>query len=337
MNEKIETNKEKILKAAESVLNLEMDAIGKVIEHLDDHFIEAVNLILNTRGRLIISGIGKSGIVGRKIAATMASTGTPAYFLHPAEGFHGDLGLILPFDIVMLISNSGETEEIVNLLPALKKIGIKLISLTSCRDCTLSRKCDVAIITGVKDEADPLNLVPTSSTTSAMALGDALAVVLLIERGFKEGDFAKFHPGGSLGKQLLLKLSDLAFENENNPVVSDDCKFSDAQYVLMKKHLGAVNIVDSENNLVGIITDGDVRRLLERSRDSTIHDIMDLPVSEVMTKNPKSMQHDILAVEGLAFMQKNQISQLPLVDDDGKAVGLVRLLDLTKAGLRNPS
>ena len=334
MIENIESSKDKILKAAGSVLKLEMDAINKVIEHLDDNFIEAVNLILNTRGRLIISGIGKSGIVGRKIAATMASTGTPAYFLHPAEGFHGDLGLILPFDIVMLISNSGETEEIVNLLPSLKKIGIKLISLTSCRDCTLARKSDVAIVTGVKDEADPLNLVPTSSTTSAMALGDALTVVLLIERGFKEGDFAKFHPGGSLGKQLLLKLSDLAFENESNPVVSADCKFSDAQYVLMKKHLGAVSIVDSENKLIGIITDGDVRRLLERSRDSTINDIMELPVKEVMTKNPKSMRHDILAVEGLAFMQKNLISQLPLVDDEGKAVGLVRLLDLTKAGLR---
>lgn len=334
MNEKSDTSRNEIISSAKSVLDKEIQALEKARELIDDEFVKAVEMVLENRGRFIIAGIGKSGIVGRKIAATMASTGTPAYFLHPAEGFHGDLGLILQNDIVMLISHSGETEEIINLLPSLKKIGVKLISITKSRDCIIARKCDISLVTGTIGEADPMNIVPTSSSIATMALGDALSVALLIKRGFKEGDFALFHPGGALGKQLLLTVSDLSFEGDENPVVSVDSKFEDAQYILMKKHLGAVNVIDSNGFLVGIITDGDVRRLLEKNKSSTINEILQLPVMEVMTKTPKSMNREALAIEALSFMQNHLISQLPLVDDDGKSVGLARLLDLTRAGLR---
>jgi arabinose-5-phosphate isomerase len=322
-----------VLDVARKVLMTENEALTIVASQLDDDFLKTVDLILSLRGRLIVTGIGKSGIVGRKISATLASTGTPAYFLHPAEGFHGDLGLILSNDAVMMISNSGETEEILNLLPSLQRIKVKLISLTAKRDCTLARKADVSLVTGVLNEADPMNLVPTSTTTAAMALGDALAVALLMKRGFEEGDFAQFHPGGSLGRKLLLKLSDLAFEGKDNPVVFHSAIFREAHHVLMKKHLGAVSVVDSNGKLIGIITDGDVRRLLENNESLTISEIMQQPVEKVMTANPKNMHRDTLAVEGLAFMHKYLISQLPLVDDDGKSVGLVRLLDLIKAGI----
>jgi len=334
MNEKSDISRNEIISSAKSVLDKEIQALEKARDLIDDEFIKAVEMVLESRGRFIISGIGKSGIVGRKIAATLASTGTPAYFLHPAEGFHGDLGLILQNDIVMLISHSGETEEIINLLPSLKKIGVKLISITRTSDCLIARKCDISLVTGTTGEADPMNIVPTSSSTATMALGDALSVALLIKRGFKEGDFALFHPGGALGKRLLLSVSDLSFEGDENPVVSVDSKFEDAQYILMKKHLGAVNIIDSKGMLVGIITDGDVRRLLEKNKSSTINEILQLPVVDVMTKAPKSINREALAIEALSFMQKHLISQLPLVDDDGKSVGLVRLLDLTRAGLR---
>lgn len=328
-----ETGNIDILEVARCVLNKENDAIRILSEYLDDEFVNAVDLILNLRGRLIITGIGKSGIVGRKIAATLASTGTPAYFLHPAEGFHGDLGLILSNDAVMMISNSGETEEILNLLPSFKHISIKLISITASRECTLARKSDVSLITGVHSEADPMNLVPTSSAIATMALGDALAVALLTKRGFAEGDFAQFHPGGALGRKLLLKLTDLSFEGDDHPVVTENSIFRNAYNELMKKHLGAVNVVNDKGELVGIITDGDVRRLLEQNENLTINEIMKQPVFEIMTKNPKNLHRDTLAIEGLAFMQKYLISQLPIVDDHGKAVGLVRLLDMTKAGL----
>lgn len=330
----MEIDRNEILESAKSVLDKEIQALNIARDLIDDEFIKAVEMVLANRGRFIIVGIGKSGIVGRKIAATLASTGTPAYFMHPAEGFHGDLGLILPNDIVMLISHSGETEEIINLLPSLKKIGVKLISITRGRDCLIARKCDIALVTGTTDEADPMNIVPTSSSTATMALGDALSVALLIQRGFKEGDFAQFHPGGALGKKLLLLVTDLSFEGDDNPVVSLDSKFENAQYILMKKHLGAVNVTDSNGVLVGIVTDGDVRRLLEKNKTSTINDILQLPVEDVMTKNPKSINRDKLAIEALLFMQKHLISQLPIVDDDGKSVGLLRLLDLTRAGLR---
>jgi len=321
------------LSTARDVIAKEIESLKTVEKQLDENFEKAVALILNIHGRLIIAGIGKSGIVGRKIAATMASTGTPAYFLHPAEGFHGDLGLILPGDIVMLISNSGETEEIINLLPSLKKIGVKLVSITATRECTLARKCDISLTTGLVREADPMNLVPTSSTIAAMALGDALTVALLIKRGFAEGDFAQFHPGGSLGRKLLLSLADLAFEGEDAPVVSENSLFKEAHYVLMKNHLGAVCVVDGEGKLKGLITDGDVRRLLESKKEMTINQIMELPVKEVMTPNPKRMNRDTLAVEGLAFMHSLMISQLPIVDDNNVVTGLVRILDLIRAGL----
>lgn len=333
MSEKPE-NKKNPNQVAKDVISLEIESLRVVERSLDENFEKAVEMILNLRGRLIITGIGKSGIVGRKIAATMASTGTPAYYLHPAEGFHGDLGLILPGDIVMLISNSGETEEIINLLPSFKKIGVTLISITASRECTLARKSDIALTTGKVREADPMNLVPTSSTIAGMALGDALAIALLIQRGFAEGDFAQFHPGGSLGKKLLLSLADLAFEGDDAPVVNEDSLFREAHYVLMKKHLGAVCVTDSQGKLSGIVTDGDVRRLLEREKNTTINQIMDLPLRDVMTKNPKRMYRETLAVEGLAFMHKHMISQLPIVDDEDKVTGLVRLLDLTRAGLR---
>jgi arabinose-5-phosphate isomerase len=215
----------------------------------------------------------------------------------------------------------------------LKKIGIKLISITASKICTLARKSDISLVTGIVREADPMNLVPTSSTMAAMALGDALAIALLIRRGFAEGDFAQFHPGGSLGKKLLLRLADLAFEGDDAPVVNEKSLFREAHYVLMKKHLGAVCIADENRILKGIITDGDVRRLLEREGKSTINEIMDLPVKDVMTKNPRRLNRDTLAVEGLAFMHNHMISQLPIVDDDDRVTGLVRLLDLTRAGL----
>ena len=327
------TKKINVSAVAKEVIASEIEGLNIVQREIDENFVKAVEIILGLRGRLIIAGIGKSGIVGRKIAATMASTGTPAYFLHPAEGFHGDLGLILPGDIVMLVSNSGETEEIINLLPSLKKINVKIISITASRECTLARKSDISLVTGIVREADPMNLVPTSSTIAAIALGDALAISLLIRRGFAEGDFAQFHPGGSLGRKLLLRLADLAFEGEDAPVVSENSLFREAHYELMKKHLGAVCIVDSDKILKGIITDGDVRRILEREKNTTINEIMNLPVRDVMTKKPKRLNRDTLAVEGLAFMHSHMISQLPIVDDEDRVTGLVRLLDLTRAGL----
>src|SRR5512135_1203080 len=249
-----------MLEHARKVLRIEAEAILALVDKLDGGFTRAVNLILKCRGRVVVTGMGKSGHIGNKIAATLASTGTPALFLHPAEGIHGDLGMVTKGDVVIALSNSGETEELSRMLPSLKRIGIKIIALTGSTESTLAKNSDVVIDVGVKEEACPLGLAPTASTTATLAMGDALAVALLEQRGFREEDFACFHPGGTLGKKLLLRVRDLMHIGDEIPMVSEDTLIKDAIYQISSKKMGITAVLNASGRLVGVISDGDLRR-----------------------------------------------------------------------------
>lgn len=313
------------------VLRDEAAAILALVDQLDSGFEEAVQLIENSRGRVVLTGMGKSGHIARKIAATMASTGTPAFFLHPAEGIHGDLGMVTADDVVVAYSNSGETAEVLNILPSLKRIGAKLIAVVGRTESTLARNADAVLNAGVAKEADSLGLAPTSSTTAALALGDALAVTLMERNHFTADNFAVFHPGGALGKKLLLTVEMVMHKGEENPCIGEDSSVKDALFVMTDKGLGAVSVLDRDGKLVGLLTDGDVRRGLKQGED-----FLSLPVSKAMTVHPQVISADRLAAESLHIMENHKphpITVLPVTDRDGRAIGMVHITDLLKQGV----
>lgn len=318
-----------LLEYAKRVLRIEADAISSLIDRIGEDFLRAIDILYSCEGRVVVTGMGKSGIIGKKIAATLASTGTPALFLHPAEGIHGDLGMITKGDVLIAISNSGETEELNKILPLIKRLEIKLISLTGGLNSTLARTSDVVLDVGVKEEACPFGLIPTASTTAALAMGDALSVALLEKRGFKEEDFAFFHPGGTLGKKLLLKVEDLMHKGKDIPKVRDDTIMKDAIIVISSKKLGITSVVDVKGRLKGIITDGDLRRWLEKGKA----DIFGVTAKEVMTRNPKTIENDALAARAVSVMEQYSITALIIVDRDGRPEGIIHLHDLLKAGV----
>lgn len=317
------------LERARFVLKTESDAVAAVAERLDESFLKAIELIESCQGRVVVAGVGKSGLVGRKIAATLASTGTPALFLHPAEGAHGDLGMLVNKDVVILLSNSGETREILDLLPWIKRIGASIISMIGRHNSNLAKFSDVVLDVSVEREACPHNLAPTASTAAQLALGDALAIVLLQRRNFQPEDFAVLHPGGSLARQLL-RVEDVMHSGAENPVVRAGAGMADAIGEISSKAMGAVNVVDEDGILLGIITDGDLRRAL-----SKMPDILSRKVEEVMTRDPITICVGKMAAEAIAIMENrpSQIAVVPVVDDKGAPVGMVRLHDLVRAGL----
>jgi arabinose-5-phosphate isomerase len=320
------------IEQAKKVLRIEADAIASLIDRLDDNFDRAVDLIMTCRGRVVVTGMGKSGHIGNKIAATLASTGTPALFLHPAEGIHGDLGMVTKGDLVIALSNSGETEELNRMLPSLKRIGIKIIALTGNLDSTLARNSDVVIYVGVKEEACPLGLAPTASTTATLAMGDALAVVLLNRRGFREEDFACFHPGGSLGKRLLLRVRDIMHTGDAIPKVSVDTLIKDAIYEISSKKMGVTSVLDPAGKLLGVISDGDLRRWMERT-EKTGENLLVKKAGDIMTHDPKVISKDALAAEAMAIMENSSITCLMILDADRRPEGVIHLHDLLKAGV----
>lgn len=318
-----------LLDIAKKVLRTEADAVVGLIEKLDSNFEKAIDIIFKSKGRVVVTGMGKSGLVGKKIAATLASTGTPAFFLHPAEATHGDLGMVTADDVIIAISNSGETEELVGLIPFLKRFNVNLISMTGNPNSTLSKAADVTLDVSVKEEACPLGIVPTASTTATLAMGDALAVALLIKRGYKEEDFAFFHPGGSLGKKLFIKVKDLMHSGESLPVVSQDTPMTKAVMEISSKRLGVTIVTGSNNRILGIITDGDLRRGIEKWGKA----VFDMKAGEVMTKNPKTISEDELAAKALSIMESKSITSLVVPDEDGKAKGIIHLHDILKQGI----
>lgn len=319
-----------MLEEAKTFLDAEIDAIRRVKDLLDENFEKAVDLLHNCKGKVVVTGMGKSGIISKKIAATMSSTGTLAVFLHPAEGIHGDLGIVTANDVVLALSKSGETEEILTLLPSIKEIGAKIISLAGNIHSTLARESDVVINANVEREACPLNLVPTASITVAMVLGDALAISLLKKKGFKPTDFAVYHPGGILGKRLLLKVKDLMHKGDENPTLREDTNMEDIIVTLTEKKMGGVSIVDDCGRLQGVITDGDLRRSLRHKER-----LFSLKAKDIMTKNPVVTAPETKAVEALELMENrlSQIMVLPVVDTEKKVVGILRLHDIARAGL----
>ncbi len=316
-----------VIREARKVLEIEAAGIMGLVDSIDDNFCRAVRLIEENRGRVIVTGIGKSGIVGRKIVATFCSTGTPALFLHPVEAQHGDLGMVLPTDLVMALSNSGETDELNSILPTLKELGVKVIAITGNPESTLARHADVVIYSGVQREACPLGLAPTASTTAMLALGDALAVVLIKRRDFKACDFKRFHPGGHLGERLKVSLNRVMRTGAHIPLVTSGTLLTDALKEMDKKNLGATLVVDGEKNLLGIITDGDLRRVFLRHGDIT-----EITVDEVMTTDPKRIEAGRSVAEALEMMEQYLITVLPIVDASGELVGVLHLHDLLGQG-----
>jgi len=318
-----------IIEIAKKVLKTEAAAVAGLINKLNGDFEKAVDLIYESHGRVIVTGMGKSGIVGKKIAATLASTGTPAFFLHPAEACHGDLGMVTTSDVIIAISNSGETDELVGLIPFLKRFDVSLISMTGNLNSTLARSADISLDVSVNEEACPLGIVPTASTTAAMAMGDALAVALLMKRGFKEEDFALFHPSGSLGKKLFVKVSDLMHSGASLPLTRPDVSMAAAVMEISSKRLGITIVVDKDHKILGVITDGDLRRGIERWGKN----FFDMPSVEVMTKNPRTVSGGELAAKALAIMERYSITSLVIPDESGRALGVIHLHDILRQGI----
>lgn len=319
-----------VIDEAARVIRVEAEALNAMADRIDSSVERAVDLILASTGRVIVSGMGKSGLIGQKIASTMASTGTPAFFLHPAEGIHGDLGMIMTGDVVIAISNSGETEEILRILPSIKRLGAHLIAMSGNPASNLARSCDVFLDVSVKEEACPLGLAPTASTTAALAMGDALAVTLLVRRGFKAEDFAIFHPGGSLGKKLLLRVEDLMHTGSAIPLVPEDALMKNALFVITAKGLGVTGVCGSDGALKGVITDGDLRRSLEKG-----HDILSQRADEIMKHNPLRIRRGELAAAALQIMEYRSITSLFVFEDDQSSTpcGIIHLHDILKAGI----
>ena len=320
-----------MLEHAQDVLRMEAEAILELVPRIDENFAAAVSLILECQGRTVITGMGKSGLIGRKMAATLASTGTPSFYLHPAEGIHGDLGMVTAADVVIALSNSGETGEVLNILPSLRRIGAKIIAMVGNANSTLGKNADVILDVGVSKEACPLGLAPTSSTTAALAYGDALALALLKKHNFTASQFAIFHPGGSLGRKLLLTVGNIMHKGDENPTVLADTTVQDALFVITDKGLGAVSVVDENGIMQGVLTDGDIRRGLSKGVD-----FLQRPVRELMTANPKTITEDKLAAQALHLMESNKpkpITVLPVLDKDKKVIGLLHMTDLVRQGV----
>ena len=318
------------IEEAKRVLRIEARSILDLAERVDETFARALDLLYSCQGRVVLMGMGKSGLVGRKIASTFASTGTPAFFLHPAEGLNGDFGMLAKEDVVVAISNSGETRELLEVLPLVKRYGNRLIVLTGNLDSTLAKAGDVSLNIHVKEEACPLGLAPTASTTATLALGDALAIALMQRKGFKEEDFALLHPGGALGKRLLLKVEDLMHVGRAFPMVSEKALMKEAIFEITSKRLGVTGVCNQDGQLVGVITDGDLRRALER-----FNDLLHRQVSEVMTRNPKRIEKDALAAKAVQRMEEFSITSLFVFEKPGDTIpaGIIHLHDLLKAGV----
>ena len=318
-----------MLDRARTILRIEAEAVKALVERIDESFSRAVELMFSCKGKIVVTGMGKSGLIGKKIAATMASTGTPAFFLNPAEGSHGDVGVVTKGDVVLAISNSGETDEIIRLLPAFKRLDLSLISLTGNMQSLLARSSDVILDVSVSEEACPLGLAPTASTTAALAMGDALAITLLEKREFREDDFAVFHPAGNLGRRLLLTVEDLMHVGNSIPVVNMVTPMKEAIIEISSKRLGITSVVDESGVLCGVITDGDLRRGLEKWGE----EFFSLSAGEVMTPRPKTVARNILAAKAVAIMEKYSITVLMVVDEKGEIEGVLHLHDLLKAGI----
>jgi arabinose-5-phosphate isomerase len=312
--------------SAKKVLKQEADAILKIVDLIDDSFEKCVNHILTLHGRLVITGIGKSAIIAQKLVATLNSTGTPSLFMHAADAIHGDLGMILPQDSVLVISKSGDTPELKVLIPLIKRAGQKLICMVSNTESFLAKQSDFILKATIENEACPLNLAPTTSTTVSLALGDALAVCLLEQRGFTSADFGKYHPGGALGKKLYLKVNDI-FPNNSFPTVQKNSSIKDVIVEISAKRLGITVVMDEKENMVGVITDGDIRRMLDK-----YDDLKGLVAEDIMNKTPKTIEYDEYAINALNYIQDKNITQLVALEN-GKAVGVIHLHDLLKEGL----
>lgn len=316
---------------AQKVLQMEAEAILDLIPRIDEHFDAAVEMILACQGRVVMTGMGKSGIIAHKISATLASTGTPSFYLHPAEGIHGDLGMVTSDDVVIAMSNSGETGEVLNILPSLRRIGAKLIAMVGNAESTLAKNSDVVLDVGVKKEACPLGLAPTASTTAALAFGDALAMALMGKHHFTSKQFAVFHPGGSLGRKLLLTVGDIMHSGSENPVVKGTATVTEALFIITDKGLGAVSVVDDNNIMIGLLTDGDIRRGLSKGVD-----FLKRPVTELMTKSPKFITKEKLAAQALHIMESHTpkpITVLPVLDEKRHVIGLLHMTDLVRQGV----
>jgi arabinose-5-phosphate isomerase len=320
--------KDELLALAAEVLDIEARAVESLKARMNDDFVAACNLCMATPGRVVVTGMGKSGHISNKIAATLASTGTPAFFMHPAEASHGDLGMITQQDLLLAVSLSGETSEVVTILPVVKRIGAKLLSMTGNPRSTIAMAADVNLDISVAEEACPLNLAPTASTTATLAMGDALAVALLKNRGFTAEDFARSHPSGSLGKRLLLRVADVMRSGDRIPAVIADVTLRDALLEMTDKGLGMTAIIDSENTILGIFTDGDLRRSLDAGAD-----IRSTLIREVMHTSCKTASADLLAAEALHMLEENKITSLLVADDDDKLVGALNIHDLFREGL----
>ena len=317
-----------IKESGKKVLRTEAEAISALIKRIDERFVQAIDLIATCQGRTVVTGMGKSGLIANKIAATFASTGTPAFFLHPAEGVHGDLGMISRGDIVIAISNSGETEELIRIIPVLKRLEIPIISLTGNVKSTLAKNSEIAFDVGVKEEAGPHNMIPTASTTAALAMGDALAIALFEKRGLKEEDFAYFHPGGVLGKKLLVRVIDVMQSGQNIPVVFEETMMKDVIAEMSSKKLGMTAVQDKKGLLRGIITDGDLRRFLQYESE-----LLRQKAKDIMIWNPKVIMADALGAKAVQIMEQHSITSLVVIEGNRRIIGIVHLHDLLKMGV----
>ena len=322
-------DKNNVISLARAVIETETQAAHKLLDRIDEDFTTAVETMLHCKGRIVVLGMGKSGHIGHKIAATLASTGTPAFFVHPGEASHGDLGMITSKDVVLALSNSGETDEILTIIPIIKRLNVPLIAMTGNPSSSLAREATCHLDISVEKEACPLGLAPTSSTTATLVMGDALAIALLESRGFTEADFARSHPGGRLGKRLLLHVKDIMHAGDDIPKVSMDVTLSDALIMMTQKGLGMTVIVDKDNKVAGIFTDGDLRRLLDHGEVN----IQTLIIKDVMIKNCKTISENQLAAEALQLMDEKSINALPVINEEKALVGAINMHDLLRAGV----
>jgi len=320
---------DEIIQKGKEIIRIEAEAVANLSESINDQFIKAINTISESKGRVVLTGMGKSGLIARKIVATLNSTGTAAIYLHPTDALHGDLGMVRKEDVVILISKSGNTEEIANLLPMLKRLGVKMIAMCGSESSRVAKECDIFLNISVKEEACPYDLAPTASTTATLAMGDALSVVLLQTRNFTIEDFAFLHPGGSLGKRLSLKISEIMIKDERVPIVEEDASLKDVIIEITSKRLGTTCVVNSSGVLTGIITDGDLRRLLEKTLE-----IKNLIAKDVMTRKPKVLKENYLASFALQQMENYKITSLIITGDGNKPIGIVHLHDLINLGLQ---
>jgi arabinose-5-phosphate isomerase len=322
-------NKDDIIEKGKKVIRIEASAVADLEKSIDQEFVKAVEEIYSAEGRVVLTGMGKSGLIARKIVATLNSTGTAAIYLHPTDALHGDLGMVRKEDVVIIISKSGSTDELSKLLPMLKRLGVKLIAMSGNSDSSLVKDCDIVLNISVKEEACPYDLAPTSSTTAALVMGDALSVALLEKRGFTEEDFAMLHPGGSLGKRLSLKIDEIMTKGDGVPIVLEEASIKDIIVEMTSKRLGTTCVINSDGKLTGMITDGDLRRLLERTMD-----IKELQAKDFMGKEPKVTKKDYLASFALQRMENYKITSLVITDDDSKPIGIIHLHDLVNIGLQ---